>query len=328
MAELLRYVASFAGRFRPWAHGLRIAIGLGVALGALCTSAVWLVGQTFGDATPYTAFCFYVPSPAVAASLGALAALAAAARRRRVAVLAAVLSLPPLTYVVGVENRWIPRAAPDAGQRPLRLVHWNVMNGFGRWPIVHGELSAARADIYVLSDVNPHTGKYYDDLVDAPGTLRIQQMLVVARGSIEVLADCCSANLDAFLCRWQFRGRPISLLIVDLDSAVSIPRGPRLERVRELIERYRPDLVVGDFNAPRRSNALRRLPPGYEHAYDAAGAGWSYTWPVPCPLWAIDQCIVGPSVQAVGYELRSSSETDHRMQVLDFVAPAAGVSDP
>jgi len=70
---------------------------------------------------------------------------------------------------------------------------------------------------------------------------------------------------------------------------------------------YRPDLVAGDFNAPRRSRAISPLPAGFAHAYDLAGCGWSYTWPVICPLYAIDQCIVSNSVRPIRYELGASS---------------------
>jgi hypothetical protein len=36
------------------------------------------------------------------------------------------------------------------------------------------------------------------------------------------------------------------------------------------------------------------------------------------PLWAIDQCVVGPRVEALRYELRSTAASDHRLQRLEF----------
>lgn len=77
-------------------------------------------------------------------------------------------------------------------------------------------------------------------------------------------------------------------------------------------------MSVGDFNAPRRSLAFSQLPTGFRHAYDAAGAGWSYTWPVPVSFLAIDQCIIGPRLKLVHYELQSTWMSDHRLQVVDF----------
>jgi endonuclease/exonuclease/phosphatase (EEP) superfamily protein YafD len=94
-----------------------------------------------------------------------------------------------------------------------------------------------------------------------------------------------------------------------------------LRRVAELVRAHRPDIVVGDFNAPRRSRVLSVLGDEYRHAYDVAGSGWSYTWPLPFPVYAIDQCIAGPRVEIVDYRIRSSVLSDHRRQVLDFVLP-------
>jgi hypothetical protein len=49
------------------------------------------------------------------------------------------------------------------------------------------------------------------------------------------------------------------------------------------------------------------------HAYDVAGSGWSATWPIPLPLWAIDQCLVGPRLQVVVHTaLGFRRGSDHR----------------
>jgi endonuclease/exonuclease/phosphatase family metal-dependent hydrolase len=75
--------------------------------------------------------------------------------------------------------------------------------------------------------------------------------------------------------------------------------------------------VLGDFNAVRRATQLQSLPEGYRHAYDAAGSGWSYTWPVPIPFLAIDHCLIGPRIQPIEYVL-GTAHSDHRWQRLDF----------
>jgi vancomycin resistance protein VanJ len=79
-----------------------------------------------------------------------------------------------------------------------------------------------------------------------------------------------------------------------------------------------PDLVLGDFNAPRRSRALDPLPQGYTHAYEAVGHGWAYSWPMPLPVLAIDQTILSDRIEPFSYALHSTIVSDHRMQVLDF----------
>src|SRR5262249_7265035 len=130
-----------------------------------------------------------------------------------------------------------------------------------------------------------------------------------------------SRHVEAFVVSWTLGAQEWSILIVDLPSSIAIAREPLLREVRSLIEANQPDIVIGDFNAPRLSRALCELPLGYRHAYEVVGCGWAYTWPVPLPLWAIDQCLVGPRALPEHYELRSTLFSDHRMQILDFNVP-------
>ena len=117
---------------------------------------------------------------------------------------------------------------------------------------------------------------------------------------------------------WMRKGQAVQLLVVDLPSAIHIHRDPLLREINKLIEQHRPDLVVGDFNAPRRSRALCELPGGYRHAYDTAGSGCGYTWPVPVPTYALDHCLHSSRIIPGRYDLYSSIYSDHRLQVFDF----------
>jgi endonuclease/exonuclease/phosphatase (EEP) superfamily protein YafD len=120
---------------------------------------------------------------------------------------------------------------------------------------------------------------------------------------------------------WTRDGQAVQLLVVDLPSEIHIHRDPLLREINRLIEQHQPDLVVGDFNAPRRSRALCELPDGYRHAYDTAGTGWGYTWPVPVPMYALDHCLHSSKIIPVRYDLESSISSDHRLQVFDFGWP-------
>ena len=77
-------------------------------------------------------------------------------------------------------------------------------------------------------------------------------------------------------------------------------------------------VITRDFNAPRRSLAFTELPAGYQHAFDSVGFGYGNTWPMPVPMYALDQCIFGPRVVPADYRLVSSAHSDHRLQVFDF----------
>ena len=153
-------------------------------------------------------------------------------------------------------------------------------------------------------------------------------LAVVGRGTVH--ADGWLADRDGFRVQavtWDYAGHTTRLFVLDLPSDVWVARGPLLREVVALMARHRPDLVVGDFNAPRRSWALADLPAGYAHAYHTAGGGWGYTWPVPVPVYALDHCLHGPRVRPVRYELGGlAGNSDHRYQVFDFTpdpAPAA-----
>ena len=271
---------------------------------------VWSIGQLFRDATWLTGLCFYLPSPLLAFALPVAAIWA---RGRRTLVL--LLAIPPLLFTLAVENQF-GRSAANPPERELRLIHWNVgLADFGSEHL-HGVLEDLRGDAYVFSEAPGDTELWAEEHIDS--TVRFRSMLVTARGELRLVEPLPLTRGLAALMEWTLDGRTLTLLITDLPSSILVARDPLLAELNALIRKHRPDLVVGDFNAPRRSRRLADLPEGYVHAYDAAGSGWSYTWPVPCPMWAIDQCIAGPRVAPVRYELRSSRHSDHRLQCFDF----------
>jgi hypothetical protein len=291
-----------------------------MSIGVVCLFAGWAVGQFARDATWLTGLCFYLPSAVVAAVSLVAAVLNATARRRIPSLFATVLALPPLLMVTLVENRLIDSL--DCGSSDLRLVHWNT-GGRPARPGVGDYLIAERADLYVLTDVPnaSHVGVLHDRLGKEYHASTFSNLAVVGRG--EVRADGWLVNRDGFEVQevtWAPPGQPpLRLLVVDLPSDVWVARDPLLREVNALIGQYGPDLVVGDFNAPRRSWALANLPHGYKHAYYTCGGGWGYTWPVPVPMYAIDHCLHGRRVRPGSYRLGGlGGDSDHRYQVFDF----------
>jgi vancomycin resistance protein VanJ len=306
--------------------------------------AIWTVGQIARDRTLVTAWAFYLPSALVTGALILLAIVESLRRRWRRAGLLLGLALLPAAAVLLLENRWWPRSAPapDAmsgaeagaasgtGPADLRVVAWNAADfprGVERAAAV---LRPLDADLVLLSEA---PGKPPHELErQLGGELRLTTvgaMALFARGElldVEWLAR--EDALQAALLRWAVDGRTLGVLAVNVISSPRIPRDPLLGRVVRMMERRSPDLVLGDFNAPRRSRALARLPAGFRHAYDAGGSGWSATWPARLPLLAIDQTIVGPGLVVRAYSLRTTRISDHRLQVteLDFRVPPGGGS--
>ena len=141
---------------------------------------------------------------------------------------------------------------------------------------------------------------------------------VFARGPIKLVHLNERVSKRAYFARWTSAEGPLLFLLIDLKSRPLFYRGETLDLVRERMTALQPDLVVGDFNTSRRSSVLSDLPPGYEHAYEAAGAGWSYTWHDAWPVWDIDQCILGPRIEPIRYDIVPTGVGDHRLQVFDF----------
>ena len=232
-----------------------------------------------------TGLCFYIPSAFLAVVLPVWAVILVARKRRRAAALAVYLALPPLAFVLLVENRLFSEP-PTVASGYLRLVHWNVGgieppggNGCAARPAcaraVRSLRSAQRAlgrGISVRS-----LGPEYQPLV-------FGNLAVVGAGNVQRTAGCSERSGESPVGHVGERGDRAALLVVDLPSRIDFARDPLLQEVNGLIERDRPDLVVGDFNAPRRSRGLCELPPDYRHAYNVVGSGFGYTWPVPRPI--------------------------------------------
>lgn len=281
---------------------------------------LWLAGQWLRDSTSISAFLFYIPSPVLLAILLVGAIVSWRGKHLRFAVALSVVAIVPAIFVLFVENRFFHESKDPTGKH-LRLVHWNVCRGWLGWDAIQDQLLACKPDVCVISefpakaDIGPCISKFGK----AWSGVKLGGMAVIARGELtggQWLAQ--RGGVKAYGIVWQSPQGPCKLLIVDLDSSLFLPRGPRLQVIRKLMDKWDPDIVVGDFNAPRRSIGLDPLPVGFVHAYDKAGSGWSYTWPPPFPTYAIDQCITGRRVEPAAYSLETSARSDHRRQVLEF----------
>jgi endonuclease/exonuclease/phosphatase (EEP) superfamily protein YafD len=291
---------------------------LGFAL-SLALVPVWGVGQLARDRAWLTGLCFYIPSAFLAVLLAGWALYHLAGRRRKSAALAAFFALPPLAIVLLIENHFGALRPAATASQSVRLVHWNVQDRLSAG--ARQALIAHRADVYVLSEIPGDEaveflraalgGEYESQIfgnlaVIAAGHLRADGWLIDRQGlQVQALA-------------WEHAGRETSLIVVDGPAAVIVSRDPWLRELNELIAERRPALVVGDFNAPRRSRALCELPAGYRHAYHSAGSGCGYTWPVPIPMYSLDHAIHSADIVPIRYELYSSLYSDHRRQVFDF----------
>jgi len=282
---------------------------------------LWLAGWLFRDRNHLTALCLAIPTVAVSLALAATAFLAWVMRCRRVALAAALCTVLPTLSLLYSENQWRRPAPQGDVARSLRVVHWNVGEVDGGAKTILERLAPLNADVYVLAEffgleaqraVLKGLGKPFR-------ILREQHYLTVfARGPMRLVHLEKRISKRAYFAQWKSPAGPLLFLLIDLKSRPLFYRGATLDLIAERMVELKPDLIIGDFNTSRRARVLADLPDGYVHAYDAAGAGWSYTWHDAYPVWDIDQCIAGPRIEPIRYDTVATGVSDHRLQVFDF----------
>lgn len=285
---------------------------------------LWIVGQVGRDSNAVVALLFYIPSVTVLGALITVWVVHVRTENRIAGRLAVAALLLPAYVVFHLENQWWrPKGSvTQSSSSVLRLVHWNVSSGNFRWRSAARQLVDQKADIYVLSEVpSQHkVGAWLKQLATPYELQRFGSMAIAVRGTITG-HHCLHDERDNIFYRVEIEvpQSSLTLFIVDIyASPRSNPRNPILQQLVQLIAEHSPHIVVGDLNAPRRSLALSSLPNGYRHAYHSAGAGWGYTWPVPLPVFSLDQCIHSDLVNPVHYDLRTTFCSDHRLQRFDF----------
>jgi len=304
---------------RPWAvRALAACADWFWANAVVGLFGVWLAGLWFRDGNKVTALCILVPSAAIGLGLLATAVLARLCTCRRLALAAAILSIPPAISTLLVENRWLPPKPQGDPARKLRIVHWNIgpsPNGLAPKIAVLKELEA---DAYILSEA--YRSEVVAELTQAlgPGLTHVRRhsMLLLARGPTRAILKDERIKRRAYLTEWDSPHGTLRIMLVDGPTSYYHTR--LLRDIRARIGELTPDIAAGDFNASRRSRALAYLPEGFAHAYDAVGTGWSATWHDRYPIWDIDQCIFGPRIRPIRYRLHSTGLSDHRLGVFDF----------
>lgn len=306
ITRVKRYARTAAAWF--WAN---------VTVGAF---GVWVIGEVFRDRYSITGLFFLVPTAAPAAALLVAALLAFACGCRRIALAAALLWMFPTFWLLFIENQWIPPRPRGDTARSLRLVQWNVGPISGRPEVMAAVLKPLAADAYVLSECySPEASDKVTKALGSDYTLfHMRQIAVIARGAVKLTRTDEQMPNRLYVFEWESRYGRVAIMAVDLPARPIYSRAPWLREVHERILFIKPDLVVGDFNARRRSHWLGRLPKGYAHAYDEAGTGWCYSWPDGFPFWDIDQCIFGPRIRPIRHAFMTTGASDHRLQWFDF----------
>ncbi len=310
----------------------------------------WIVGQIVRDRYAIWEILFHIPAPVVGVTGGILVVASLTLRLPHRALAVAVFVVWPMIVTVCRDNHWripnrdstlaVDSRLESTEKSAFRVAHWNVAYGAYGWDSAMATLVAQDARILVLSeppsDITVQPNPWFGAL---QRQLAKSGWRSVYRNSTATLALFSDSPIlefrpleipgggEAVVASIERDDGALNLLLIDLPSRIGRHRDPSLAHVESLIAKHHPDLVIGDFNAVRQATRLQHLPEGYRHAYDEAGSGWSYTWPVPIPVLAIDQILVGPRLEARDYLLVSGT-SDHRLQRIDFVRkdPGTGIS--
>jgi endonuclease/exonuclease/phosphatase (EEP) superfamily protein YafD len=112
----------------------------------------------------------------------------------------------------------------------------------------------------------------------------------------------------------------MNVVVVDIVNHVLQDRAVPMAKLRDVTAPCdgEPLLVVGDFNTPADSVHFQPLRGELLNAFEAAGAGYAPTWPVPLPVVQIDHVWANRHVVLHNCRQQSTLRSDHRMVIVDF----------
>lgn len=279
----------------------------------------WLGGAVLRDRVPLLKGMYYVP-PVVVVAAGAAWLLFA---RRRAPAWARAMMLgivvAAAAKIVWIDTAWNePQTAPaDA----FRVLQWNTASGGRDLTALWRTLGRDAPDLCFLSEapLGYEFEKLSRQLIPGASLHAESGMAVISRYPLQHLASLRIPSGRGWVVRIDAPGGPMDVLMVDLRSNPFYDRFSPISAVADWVRTHDasvPLMVVGDFNTPRDSLAFEPLRRRMRHAYEIAGRGWPYSWPVPVPLYAIDHVWVSQSIRVWEQHYAFSTCSDHMRQLL------------
>ncbi len=289
-----------------------------------CAGVLWLLGWYLGEAPRPWLWLYYIPAPFIAAwgTVDLILRMHRAGRLRSIATL--ILTLLALTKTLAVDSRWNrPKPAPPTA---IRAGHWNVAHVTFGYDALLRELAPDSLDIVVLVEA-----RYAHDLpervqrtLSLPYVFQDQGMAILSRYPFEPQGTISIPHARSWWARIDTPSGPLDLALLDVLSHPALDRQPvigtMVKWIQERPEKH-PLILVGDFNTTRDSHSLDPLRAVMHHAYEVAGRGWPYSWPLPIPVYSIDHAWTTPDITLYSYGFRSSALSDHRRQEFTFSIP-------
>jgi endonuclease/exonuclease/phosphatase (EEP) superfamily protein YafD len=251
----------------------------------------------------------------------------------------------------------LPEPSPDAPR--LRVMTSNLLKTNTDWSGIVETIRREAPDIVALQEVREgHVRALWHRLGDAypyqqmnPGR-DAEGMALLSKRPLRDVAVEMTAPDSSY---WQrvricYDGRPLCIMNVHpwrpqprghyvgpLRIMVNYDTSRRLRDMHILVQEASActdeAIFLGDWNTTREGDAFRLLPRGWRDAYDEAGAGPAFTYPVrahffglylPFPLFRIDHVFVQGDLTVLSYRTASMPGSDHRYLVVDVALPPDG----
>lgn len=315
-----------------WAVRRRVRQGV-IGVGPTFFVALALISlalrATVRDRYDLLATLYYATPPPLMAAACTFAMVVFLLQRRRTPSAAAAL-LVVVCSVWGVAINWMAgpmRSDPPDGADRTRVRFWNMARGVAGWGALIREAARNAPDVVVAVEMTGHPSRvgalWQEALPDHHIIFCIGGVVVAVRGPTQWIDGGYLTGHEFGLyhhLRVASAVGPLDLIVVDISSHLFRDRGPAFDSLNALLASLtdRPVLVVGDFNTPPDSVHYDHLRTRFRNAYEAAGAGWAPTWPMPLPVLAIDQAWLNERAPVRRCDVRHTWLSDHAILDLEI----------
>ncbi len=290
--------------------------------------AAWLIGWFVKDANRWSIWLFFIPTlaPIIIGSIWCAATQHIAPRILQVFVQSVLIIAAAKLLLVDCRWRGHVEPPPDS----IKVVQWNTARRVTAAEAIFRTVKKDKPDICLFSE-SPRLEKIREtgnNVLGLPYSLDDAGMTLFSRYPMQGLGTLPITGGRA----WAVRiSSPLGQFDVVAFDLISHPLLDRFTPMRELSEWIRkrpvalPLLILGDFNTPRDSLSFRPIRKYVNNAHEASGGGWPYTWPVPLPMYSIDNAWVSQDIRVYQHRHKPSRHSDHLRQV--FLIRFGNVAD-
>lgn len=295
------------------------------ALGGFAFCTAFWAGRYLKDLDPQYIWFYYMP-PVLVGILGFIWLFLTVRYRFTLIQIYVFITVAFCFFkTLVIDHRWNkpPESLPANN---IRILHWNTARGVLGVESIVRTMQDDNPDIIMMSEP-PRVDMLSDIAYHALGMDHIftdAGMSLASHYPIKYMGNIILPSGAGWHARVETSVGPLDFAAVDIVSRPDLDRVPTINALASWIDRRTsnvPLVVMGDFNTPHDAASLKPLRARMINAYEKGGRGWPYTWPVPLPLFAIDQTWIEPGMSVNDYHLVDTKFSDHKRQIVDISFP-------